>query len=204
MSERYSSELIILTGPHGAGKDSVEKELRQTRTDITRVTRHITRNPADNERDGVDYHFVSRDEFQDMVDDDAFLEYAEYPDVLSGTSHRAILAALRRSRYATMTTNFEDALALQGRLDAHNIDSKRFFISPVAQDVFLHNETGYIDMLWERMKRRARPDDRVANKLAKAALYRDMYLKNTDSFTYVYNPEGQLVTAVQSIVSHLV
>jgi guanylate kinase len=69
--------LVVLTGPSGTGKDSVRDELKKLpdRPYAFAVTA-TTRLPRPAERDGVDYYFVSRDEFQRMVDDGELLEHA--------------------------------------------------------------------------------------------------------------------------------
>ena len=69
--------LVVLTGPSGAGKDSVLDELKELpgRPYAFAVTA-TTRPPRPAERDGVDYHFVSREQFQRMVDNGDLLEHA--------------------------------------------------------------------------------------------------------------------------------
>lgn len=197
------SELLLLTGPHGAGKDSVEQGLRQVRPDITRTVRHITRKPSNTEVDGVDYHFLARDQFQELVEGDALLEYAVYPDVMSGTTRTAVQDALKQAPYATLTLNVEDAIPLHRRLIESGVQSRKFFISPVAESAFREDEATYLSVLQGRMEARGRPDDRIENKLAKAALYRAMYLDDPAEFTYVYNPDSQLDLAVQAIARQL-
>jgi guanylate kinase len=197
------SELLLLTGPHGAGKDSVEQGLRQARPDITRTVRHITRKPSNTEFDGVDYHFLTRDQFQELVERDALLEYAVYPDVMSGTTRSAVQDALKQAPYATLTLNVEDAIPLHRRLIEFGVQSRKFFISPVAESAFREDEAIYLSVLQERMEARGRPDDRIENKLAKAALYRTMYLDDPAEFIYVYNPDSQLDLAVQAIARQL-
>jgi guanylate kinase len=196
-------DLLILSGPHGAGKDSVEKRLRDERSDIERIVRHITREPSNIEKDGVDYHFVSRDRMEEMILDGEMLEYATYPDVISGTSRDAVASVLERTPYGTITLNVEDALPLQGQLREQDISSRSFFVSPVDEEVLIRDEKAYLDSLRERMERRGRPDDRIANKLAKAALYREVYLNNQQEFTYIANVTSQLDVAVGSIISEL-
>ena len=196
-------DVLILSGPHGAGKDSVEKRLRDERSDVERVVRHITREPSNIEQDGVDYHFVSRDRMEEMILDGEMLEHATYPDVISGTSRGAVTSVLERTPYATITLNVEDALPLQGQLREQDISSRSFFVSPVDEEVLIRDEKAYLDSLRERMERRGRPDDRIANKLAKAALYREVYLNNQEEFTYIANVMSQLDVAVGSIISEL-
>ena len=66
--------LTIITGPQGVGKDSIINELG-----VRKVVSHATRRPRPNEVDGVDYHFVTPDEFLDMQHDGKFVEHIGYP-----------------------------------------------------------------------------------------------------------------------------
>ena len=69
--------LVVLTGPSGAGKDSLLDEMRRLpRRPYAFAITATTRPPRPAERDGVDYHFVSREQFQRMVDNGDLLEHA--------------------------------------------------------------------------------------------------------------------------------
>ena len=77
--------LIILSGPSGAGKSTVISRLIQQRGDICFSVSATTRAPRPGEVDGKDYYFISREEFTCMVEQDAFLEHAEYVGNCYGT-----------------------------------------------------------------------------------------------------------------------
>ena len=69
--------IIIISSPSGAGKTSICKKLIDLDSNIRLSISVTTRSARDNEIDAKDYHFVSSDQFQDMVDQDKFLEYAK-------------------------------------------------------------------------------------------------------------------------------
>ncbi len=77
--------LVVLSGPSGVGKDAVLAELRERYAKARRCVTVTTRPIRDYERDGVDYTFVSSDEFRRRVEQGAFLEYAEVHGNLYGT-----------------------------------------------------------------------------------------------------------------------
>ncbi len=85
-----TGKLIVISAPSGAGKTTLLKEV------MTRVNRlafsvsHTTRAPRQGERDGVDYHFVERALFEEMIEKGRFLEYAEVHGNLYGTSRDAV------------------------------------------------------------------------------------------------------------------
>lgn len=70
--------MIVLTGESGSGKSTVEKELRKR--GFNKIISYTTREPRikDGEIDGVDYHFVSKDTYFDMLDSGKFAENVEY------------------------------------------------------------------------------------------------------------------------------
>ena len=77
---------FVLTGPSGVGKSTLLDKLRDALPDrLAYSVSATTRSQRADEVDGIDYHFVSRDEFQRMIEAGAFLEYAEYADNLYGT-----------------------------------------------------------------------------------------------------------------------
>ena len=81
---KKSSNLVIISGPSGSGKTSICNEL----TKCPRVKQSIsytTRKPRDGEKNGVDYCFVERSEFERLVKEDKFIEHAEYCGHLYGT-----------------------------------------------------------------------------------------------------------------------
>ena len=69
--------IIIISSPSGAGKTSICKKLINLDSNVRLSVSVTTRSARDNEIDGKDYHFVSSDQFQDMVNQDKFLEYAK-------------------------------------------------------------------------------------------------------------------------------
>lgn len=69
--------LIVLSGQSGVGKDAVLDGLRKSHHQLEFIVTNTTRAPRPNEREGTHYHFVSRDSFQELIDGDKLLEYAE-------------------------------------------------------------------------------------------------------------------------------
>ena len=77
--------LLILSGPSGTGKSTVISGLLQRRDDIRFSVSATTREPRPGEEEGKDYYFLTRDTFDQMVADGAFLEYATYVGNSYGT-----------------------------------------------------------------------------------------------------------------------
>ena len=77
--------LIVISGPSGVGKDTLIKRLLELDRNLRYSVSCTTRPPRPGEVDGVDYTFVSRERFQQLIDEGAFLEYATYNGNLYGT-----------------------------------------------------------------------------------------------------------------------
>jgi len=77
--------LIVVSSPSGAGKTSVCREILKNNDSIQISISATTRKPRQNEVNGVDYNFISRDDFQKKIQDSQFLEYAEVFDNFYGS-----------------------------------------------------------------------------------------------------------------------
>lgn len=88
--KKERGQLIVLSGPSGVGKSTVIAELFAQRSNIYFSVSYTTRQPRVGEQDGVNYNFVSREDFERMIADDELLEYAEYVDNYYGTSMKLI------------------------------------------------------------------------------------------------------------------
>ena len=90
-------KLVVISGPSGAGKTSVCRALKQ-RPDVEFSVSATTRAPRSGEQDGVDYHFLSREDFQRRIGENQFLEWAAYNGNLYGTPRWPMDAALARGK----------------------------------------------------------------------------------------------------------
>lgn len=90
MEKKEKGLLIVLSGPSGAGKSTVVKKLMQQRGNIHFSVSYTTRAPRSEDIDGVTYNFVDRAEFERMIANNEFLEYAEYSGNYYGTSLKVI------------------------------------------------------------------------------------------------------------------
>ncbi|MEO8456179.1 MAG: guanylate kinase [Chloroflexota bacterium] len=102
--------LVVLTGPSGAGKDSVLDELRKlSDRPYAFITTVTTRPPRPTERDGVDYHFVSKNKFKRMVDNGEMLEHAIVYGQEKGVPKDAVRQELATGHDVLMRTDVQGA-----------------------------------------------------------------------------------------------
>ena len=85
MSGDLNNIMIILSSPSGAGKTTITKKIQQKYQSFKISVSHTTRKPRPNEIDGVDYYFISKKEFQKLIDEEKFYEYAKIFDNYYGT-----------------------------------------------------------------------------------------------------------------------
>ena len=90
------SVMIILSSPSGAGKTTITKKIQQKYPNFKISVSHTTRKPRSNEIDGVDYFFVSHKEFENLVEDNLFYEYAKIFDNFYGTSKKSVQDILEK------------------------------------------------------------------------------------------------------------
>lgn len=94
MSSDAGAGLVVVSGASGAGKSSLLQRLLAATPRLRFSVSHATRAPRPGEQDGVQYHFVDRARFEQLVREQAFLEWAEVHGDLKGTS----LAELERAQ----------------------------------------------------------------------------------------------------------
>lgn len=85
MSKNKEGMLIVLSGPSGSGKGTIIKSLLEQRKDTVLSISMTTRDPRFGEQEGVHYFFRTREEFEQTIANDGFLEYAEYNGNYYGT-----------------------------------------------------------------------------------------------------------------------
>jgi guanylate kinase len=85
------SIIIIVSAPSGAGKSSIIRELVKRNEDITFAVSHTTREIRSNEENSKDYYFITKDKFNNMIENNHLIEFTKNFDNLYGTSKNEIL-----------------------------------------------------------------------------------------------------------------
>jgi guanylate kinase len=86
--------LLVLSGPSGVGKDTVMLKLMAQYPNMTKLVTTNSRPKRDDEKEGFDYHFVSREEFEKLIADEAFFEWVEYRSHYRGGQKKHVQEAL--------------------------------------------------------------------------------------------------------------
>ena len=90
MTKSNKPLMLVLSSPSGAGKTTLSKKIQQSDNSFEISVSHTTRNPRANEVDGVDYHFVTKNEFKNLLKQGLFYEHAEIFGNFYGTSKSSI------------------------------------------------------------------------------------------------------------------
>ena len=113
----YPGNLFVVAAPSGAGKSSLVKALMQLDSRVQPSISHTTRKPRGQEKDGREYFFVSDGAFQELIDEDSFLEWASVHDHLYGTSKKTIQERIALGGDVILEIDFQGAVQIKKLFD---------------------------------------------------------------------------------------
>ncbi|NIW46819.1 MAG: guanylate kinase [Gammaproteobacteria bacterium] len=108
-TQRSEPLLIVISGPSGVGKDTVVSEMKVRELNFHFVVTATTRPPRDTETHGVDYFFVSKDDFAEMINQDELLEYAIVYNDFKGIPKDQVRQALNSGKDVVMRIDVQGA-----------------------------------------------------------------------------------------------
>ena len=108
--------LFIVSAPSGAGKTTLLKALFKADAKLKVSVSYTTRPPRANEVDGIDYHFVNADKFNDMVKQEKFLEHATIFSHLYGTSLKAVEDMLEANHDVILEIDWQGANLVRSKM----------------------------------------------------------------------------------------
>ena len=119
--------MLLISSPSGAGKTSLSRRLVADHADLDLSISATTRAPRPGEEDGREYHFVDRPTFDAMVEDDAFLEWANVHEHRYGSPRAPVMAALEAGRDVLFDIDWQGAAQIAEKAPD---DVVRVFILP--------------------------------------------------------------------------
>lgn len=125
-----SGRLVVVSGPSGVGKGTVVRRMLTARPDLSLSVSATTREPRPGERDGVHYRFLSDGEFDRLVQEDAFLEWAEVFGRRYGTLEGDVARARAEGRDVILEIDVQGAAVVRERLP----DAVLIFLQPPSEE----------------------------------------------------------------------
>jgi guanylate kinase len=175
--------LLVVSGPSGVGKDSVVNRMQARGVDFHFVVTATSRDPRPGEKDGVDYFFVSKDDFEAMIAQNELLEHAVVYGQYKGVPKQQVRDALKSRKDVVM------------RLDVQGATTVKRLI-PGAVLVFLSASSE--DELIERLEKRKTEDHQQLRRRIETARAE---MKQIDRFDYVViNEDDELDEAVDRVL----
>ena len=153
--------LFIISAPSGSGKSTLVNELRRVVSDLEFSVSYTTRPARGSEQDGHEYYFVSRDNFEQMIQRDEFLEHAEVFGNYYGTAKRFLEEAAHRGKDLLLDIDVQGAAQVKQRIQ----DAVSIFVLPPSRQVLekrlrnrSHSEGVHADAMIERRLAEARKE----------------------------------------------
>jgi guanylate kinase len=145
--------LFIISAPSGSGKSTLVSELRRQVTGVEFAVSWTTRAPRGSEEDGREYHFTTREQFEKMIAEDKFLEYAEVFGNLYGTARESLEEARLAGHDLLLDIDVQGAAQVRERM-------------PEAVSIFVMPPTPKV------LRTRLRNRSRAEGSINEAELYR--------------------------------
>lgn len=129
--------LVVLSGPSGVGKSTVVKALRTEHPEVWLSVSATTRFPRPGEVDGVQYRFVSREQFAELVEGGGLLEWAEFAGNLYGTPRQPVLDHLAAGHPVILEIDLQGARQVRAAMP----EALLVFLAPPSWDELVRRLT---------------------------------------------------------------
>ncbi|WP_228975347.1 guanylate kinase [Streptomyces sp. DH12] len=130
--------LTVLSGPSGVGKSTVVAHMRKVHPEVWLSVSATTRQPRPGEQDGVQYHFVSDDEFDKLIANGELLEWAEFAGNRYGTPRRAVQERLESGEPVLLEIDLQGARLVRESMP----EAQLVFLAPPSWDELVRRLTG--------------------------------------------------------------
>ena len=179
--------MVVISGPSGVGKDSVLRALKKSDLPIYHVVTANTRAPRPDEKEGVDYFFVSRETFEKMIADNELIEYSRVYDDYKGVPKAQIRKAIESGKDVILRLDVQGAEKIKKLYP----DAVLIFLSPA------NAEEWYQRLGGRRLSQEKDIETRITTVIAELVKARD--------FDYiVVNAQNQLqktITIIEAIIT---
>ena len=176
--------LYMISAPSGAGKTSLVRKLLASTSDLALSVSHTTRPMRPGERDGVDYHFVTIEQFESMISAGAFLEYARVFGNFYGTSKHELQEQLTRGADVLLEIDWQGARQVRAVFP----EVVGIFVLPPSREA-----------LEERLRNRGQDSDEVITRRMEQAVTEMSHYHEYD-YLVINDDFERALTDLQAIV----
>jgi len=182
-----STNLVIISGPSGAGEDSVIEGLINRNMPITRVITTVTRDMRPGEKEGKPYYFVSEEDFALLIEQNELAEWAEVYGKKYGVTRREL----------QRVQGMEQTIGIW-KIEWHGVKTAKQLIPDILAIMI---SVPNIDELVERSLKRGRePEEMITARLE----FTKEWLEHKDLYDYeVINERGQLENTINQVIDIL-
>ena len=168
---------FVISGPAGVGKTTICDRLIINYPDcLSRVVTVTTRKPRVGEIDGRDYHFVTKDKFEDLIQNQEFIEFAEIHNNFYGSTLKSVQELFNKGRDVLLNIDVQGASSLR------NTQEKYEFLKKKIQSVFI--VPANLNDLRLRLEKRGQDSkEEIENRLATAA----NEIRYSNQFDFIIN-----------------
>jgi len=159
-------KLFVISGSSGVGKNTVINRVLENNPDLAFSISYTTREKREGEVEGVNYFYVSRDEFKNSVKEDEFLEWAEFSGNFYGTKRAFVQKCLSKGRDLILEIDTQGALQVKEKMP----EAVLIFIAPPS----------YEDLESRLRSRNTESEESIAKRLNFVMLE----MENSESFDY--------------------
>ncbi len=174
--------MIIISGPSGVGKDSVVKRLMERDTSFHFVVTTTSRERREHEIEGIDYFFVSKEKFEDMIAADEMIEYALVYDQYKGAEKKQVRDAFASNKDVIVRLDVQGAASYRKMFP----EALLIFLLPSSEE----------ELIFRLRDRGTETEESIALRMATTR----KELEYLPIFDYiVHNPAGKLDQAVDTL-----
>ena len=170
MAQKKPGVIVILSSPSGAGKTTLVKKISLRNNYKTSIS-HTTRKPRANEKDGKDYFFVKKKEFENLIKGKKFLEYANVFKNYYGSLKESVINKLNKGENVIFDIDWQGTKQIQSRKLPYKIITI-FILPPSKKELF------------KRLLKREKKDEKIASERMKQFKDDIMHWKDYD-FTVI-------------------
>lgn len=186
MSKKPHGNLFIISAPSGTGKSTVIKRLMEIRSDLYFSVSATTRQARPGETDGVSYHFLTREDFNRHIEENDFLEFAEYIGDYYGTLRKPVIDHIESGSDIILDIDVQGCKQVKKKM-------------PEAVTIFLVPPS--IEELERRLRSRGTDsEEKMLKRLARART--ELTEKNTYDYTIINDDVDRAAREILDIINH--